>query len=593
MVSLFGRRMGAVAACTGGIAYLAHDTDSALARTLRLAYNATMVSCDYKFGPASKLLSGTDEHKAAMAETHQRSAERMLKVCLLHGGLYVKLGQFVASMNFVLPPAYPTVMAACQDRANAIGFASIRTAVESELRCKLEECFESFDPEPVAAASLAQVHRAVTREGQRAVAVKVQYPQLPLQMEADMFAMRVLAYLTSLLFPEHEYQWLLPEFETSMRAELDFRREASNALRTKLAFADDPRVYVPEVLPELTTSRVLTMEWIDGIKINDAERIRTTLGLAPAELAFLVCEVFSAMIFDQGFVHCDPHPGNMLARRLPEPSGSSSPHGTRGRMWRRRRPRAQLVVLDHGMYRELTESFRASYSRLWVSLLTADHERGRAEAVALGVPEEDYDALSLVLTFRPARSTAAIGARLSAEDRQTLRTRYGKVGAADVNAFLERLPRDMLFVMRTWSLVRSLNRELGGTTRERLLIISEHAAAGALRADDLKEADQEPMRDSLAAASRRRRHSFRGAVQQRWARLRMRFVVRLIDYMGAAALAAVGAFHALHGFVTRLTTRADGPATGLVANPLLGAQSEAVVREVLPQPKAKVLREVG
>ena len=134
MVSLFGRRMGAVAACTGGIAYLAHDTDSALARTLRLAYNATMVSCDYKFGPASKLLSGTDEHKAAMAETHQRSAERMLKVCLLHGGLYVKLGQFVASMNFVLPPAYPTVMAACQDRANAIGFASIRTAVESELR---------------------------------------------------------------------------------------------------------------------------------------------------------------------------------------------------------------------------------------------------------------------------------------------------------------------------------------------------------------------------------------------------------------------------------------------------------------------------
>ena len=82
-------------------------------------------------------------------------------------------------------------------------------------------------------------------------------------------------------------------------------------------------------------------------------------------------------------------------------------------------------------------------------------------------------------------------------------------------------------------------------------------------------------------------------MQQRWARLRMRFVVRLIDYMGAAALAAVGAFHALHGFVTRLTTRADGPATGLVANPLLGAQSEAVVREVLPQPKAKVLREVG
>ena len=117
------------------------------------------------------------------------------------------------------------------------------------------------------------------------------------------------------------------------------------------------------------------------------------------------------MIFSQGFVHCDPHPGNLLARRMP---------GGRG---------AQLVVLDHGMYRNLEEPFRASYSQLWAALLTNDHTRGRAAAAELGVPAADYDVLSLLLTFRPASGALAgqIGARMSHAEREKLRERCVKM----------------------------------------------------------------------------------------------------------------------------------------------------------------------
>lgn len=228
---------------------------------------------------------------------------------------------------------------------------------------------------------------------------------------------------------------------------------------------------------------------------------------------------------------------------------------------------AQLVLLDHGMYRELQPAFRREYSRLWVSLLTRDHESGRRAAAALGVRPDDYDALSLLLTFRSSTSARALGVELSAHERAALRQRYAGVTVADLNAFLERLPRDMLFVMRTcfafwpfdgrmvatdglcvhpssgtWSLVRNLNRTLGGTSAQRFMIIAEHAVAGAA----------EPLAPD-APWGRRLAHQ----CGRRWARWQIRVLVRLINesaklraVLGAgvlrAWLAAVDLLGALH-----------------------------------------------
>jgi aarF domain-containing kinase len=141
---------------------------------------------------------------------------------------------------------------------------------------------------------------------------------------------------------------------------------------------------------------------------------------------------------------------------------------------------AQLVLLDHGMYRSLSDDYRRSYSRLWVALLTQDHVAGREAAQRLGVPSDDYDTLAVALTFRPPSSRAPIGHGMSQADRQALRARYATVDATEVNRFLRQLPREMTMVMRTWGLVRSLNRALGGTTRERFLTMATYAARGAV-----------------------------------------------------------------------------------------------------------------
>ena len=237
------------AAASLAVAAMHDDTDTSAARFGRTLYHAAVVAIDYKYGDAASLPPGTEERRAAQAATHQRSAERLLHVCQRHGGLYTKLGQFVASLNHALPSAYSEVLAVCQDRAPSVAFDEVRPLIEHELGCALEEAFVAFEPTPIAAASLAQVHRARTASDDTVVAVKVQYPRLESQVEADVRTLRVLVALLGVAFEGHSYGWLLPEFEASIRAELDFRLEAANAARTAAAFAAEPRLHVPAVLP--------------------------------------------------------------------------------------------------------------------------------------------------------------------------------------------------------------------------------------------------------------------------------------------------------------------------------------------------------
>jgi len=245
------------------------------------------------------------------------------------------------------------------------------------------------------------------------------------------------------------------------------------------------------------------MEWVDGAKLDDPAALHAA-GVQPAEVAPLLTATFSAMVFEHGFVHCDPHAGNLLARRMPQAGARGGRGGGDGGGG------AQLVLLDHGLYRRLSEDYRLAYAQLWCALLAQDDAAGRAAASALGVPPDDYETLAIALTFRPPNSRAPLGSGMSAAERRAIRARYASVGPAEadgmprcasalsrlhlgstsaqsrlnlgqVNAFLGRLPRDMLFVMRTWGLVRSLNRALGGTTRQRFVTMATYATRGAHR----------------------------------------------------------------------------------------------------------------
>mgnify|MGYP003684359835 CR=1 FL=1 len=470
------RRLAAPGAAAA--AALCYDSDSGLCRAARTLGYGLLIGCDYKLGPASRQPAGSAEYKAALSATHERSARRLLALCQTHLGLYNKLGQYLSSMTIALPHEYTSVLAACQDRACSIPLSQVRTMIEAELGRPLETLFSSFGTEPVAAASLAQVHRAVTADTGEEVAVKVQYPRVARQMSSDLTTFRQLAKLVGWAFPDYGYGWIIEDFDAVALQELDFRLEAANAAKCASFFADWPRVHVPRTLPHLSTERVLTMEWIDGAKLDDP-RALAAIGVRSADVAPLLTSAFAAMVFEHGFVHCDPHAGNLLARPMPTDNIGGHRRG-QGHNQGAAAGGAQLVLLDHGMYRTLSEEYRRNYAELWVSLLAQDHAAGRAAAAALGIPPEDYEVLAIVLTFRPPTSRTPIGVAMSAAERAVLRQRYASVSASDVNAFLERLPREMLMVMRTWGLVRSLNRALGGTTRQRFLTMASYAVRGAM-----------------------------------------------------------------------------------------------------------------
>lgn len=293
-----------------------------LVRFSRTAFNVAVTAADYKW-----TLRGLDKekdvdaYKAALAKANARAARRLFNVCYKHGGLYTKFGQGVANLNHALPSEFISALAPLQDRAKEMSSKQALDLLEEELG---KDVFAKFDEKPIAAASLAQVHRAVLRRTGETVAVKLQYPYLEKQTEGDLATLRFITDFVGFWFPEFSYSWLTPEFENNMALELDFRQEARNSERLAHMFASRSDVYVPRIYWGLTTKRVLTMEFVDAIKINHVEALEAAK-VNPLQVANTVSSIFGDMIHVHGFVHCDPHAGNLAV--LPESGRSAAPVG--------------------------------------------------------------------------------------------------------------------------------------------------------------------------------------------------------------------------------------------------------------------------
>mmetsp|Transcript_2845 Transcript_2845/g.4059 ORF Transcript_2845/g.4059 Transcript_2845/m.4059 type:complete len:569 (+) Transcript_2845:63-1769(+) len=420
---------------------------------------ASMHMLEYKF-KLKDYGDGDPEGEQLRYSIHEKGADRLLYVCKKHGGLYTKLGQYVASMDHVLPKPYTEKLKILQDRNHHMSVHDVKKVIRRNFGKETEEIFHNFSTEPIAAASLAQVHEATTKNGML-VAVKLQYPWLQRQVAYDLFTLKILALLVGKLFPEYEYSWMLPDFEGITKLELDFVQEATNSDRVSKMFQSHEDVHVPAVHWDLTTHEVLVMEFIQGCKVNDIEKLKL-FGFKPVDVAKTVTEVFAEMAFFHGFVQCDPHPGNLMVRPTP---GNPDKY--------------QLVLLDHGMYRRLDPIFRHNYCLLWKSFLTRNHKLGAESVLKLGLDPHFYEALSMWFTYRPPDSKAKMGSRVTLEEREKLREKYEKkFSPEDLNKFLETMPRDMHFVSRSNNLIRSVNRDLGGTTRARLKIFGQYAVKG-------------------------------------------------------------------------------------------------------------------
>jgi aarF domain-containing kinase len=222
-----------------------------------------------------------------------------------HRGLYIKFGQGIASMNHVLPPQYNSTFKVLQDQAPCIPFDKVNDIFKEEFGASPAQVFKSFDQVPIASASIAQVHRAELHDG-TPVAVKVQKHFVRPQFFWDMLAYKIVTRVFECLF-QLPLTWSIDYIEKHMKEECDFLKEAQNSERTyqdilkQREFSRD--LYVPKVFKEFTTSRILTAEWIDGMKITDRDKLERA-GYSVQHIMSKVVSFFSYQIFQTGFLHC-------------------------------------------------------------------------------------------------------------------------------------------------------------------------------------------------------------------------------------------------------------------------------------------------
>ena len=228
------------------------------------------------------------------------------------GPTFVKFGQLLSTRSDILPEGVLSELQKLQDTVKPMPAGVAQAIVERELGAPVEEVFTRFDPDPLGSASIGQVHRAVLRDGE-VVAVKVQRPEAPGRVESDLELMREFADFLDRRFGRRifvDVRGLVAEFETVIRRELDYTAEAENARRFAANFAETP-VVIPQVHLEYSTSRVLTLQHIEGTRFRD---IRPLL-LSPSErrrVASMGADAIFKMAFEDGFFHGDPHPGNLI-----------------------------------------------------------------------------------------------------------------------------------------------------------------------------------------------------------------------------------------------------------------------------------------
>jgi ubiquinone biosynthesis protein len=251
-------------------------------------------------------------HTAPPADVSQRG-RHLREVLDELGPTFVKFGQLLSTRPDVVPPDIIAELRGLQDDVRPFPFEQAERVIEEELGNSIERLFLEFEREPVAAASIGQVHRAVLPNGRR-VAVKVQRPGAPRQIDADLNLMYQAARLVKERVRALDFvdaRGLVDEFARQIRQELDYRQEARNAQAFHRDFAGDPKVHVPRVYWSYTRARVLTLEWLDGAQLADVDLLPLTLE-ERRELAYRVTETWMTMIFRNGFFHGDPHPANIL-----------------------------------------------------------------------------------------------------------------------------------------------------------------------------------------------------------------------------------------------------------------------------------------
>ena len=421
----------------------------------------------------------------------------------------MKIGQAIAMQSAILPPEFQKMFARMFDDAPQNSWKEVETVIREDFGGRsVEEVFGvSFSGDPAlgvmertarASASVAQVHWARLSDG-REVAIKIQKREIERQVAWDLWASKVVTWAYSAWFDLPFYS-LVPFMSERLLLETDFQNEADNSMRMAELIKGEPRlrerVYIPKVYRELSSKRVMTAEWVEGIRLWDRDGItrpwkggkggspgchtplgppdnsiqplqqdnnpdklkpernwwrgadgKGGLGLSLAEVMTTMVDLFSAQMFLWGWVHCDPHPGNIFIRRLPN-------------------GRSELVLIDHGLYVHMQPEFRHQYSLFWKSLMTFDNRTMKEVVGKWGVRNADIFASATLM--RPySGGDGTVNAQIRGLSQQEKKKRHFEMqqamqkGAREILGDESKWPKELIFIGRNMRIVQGNNQYLG------------------------------------------------------------------------------------------------------------------------------------
>ena len=374
------------------------------------------------------------ERERRISNAHQSSATRIYRLSTRMEGLLIKTCQFISSRADIAPPEYVAILSHLQDRVPPRPFPEVVGVIERELGAHPDAIFDGFSREPIASASLAQVHRARTKDG-RDVAVKVQYPGIARVMETDLRNIGILVRILARIEPNFDFRVLMAELKKDVPRELDFVLEGHSAERVARDLAHRPDVLIPGVVWEHTARRVLTTQFIEATKISDIPKL-VEQGIDPNHVALIMTEAYCEQILIHGYFHADPHPGNLFV--LPGPV---------------------VVFLDFGLSRELPEEFRLNYARLVTALISQDETEMVEAFRAIGFKTKSEDPQSLVALGQSFFEVTGSDQKpyVDAEVMPEVNERLSRI--LNANPVTE-IPGDILLIFRVLGLMSGLQKRL-------------------------------------------------------------------------------------------------------------------------------------
>lgn len=406
-------------------------------------------------------------YDSLLSACHKRCAQRTLEAMEKNGSIFIKLGQHLSSLNYLLPEEWCNTFIPLQDKCPVSAFSDVDEMVKYDTGKGLDDYFIDFERRPIGAASLAQVHLARMKDTGEKVAVKVQHPSLDDWSKLDLALTSFVFKTLKRFFPEYDLTWLSDEMEQSLPKELDFREEGRNAERTKEYFSRIPNS--PLVIPSVKWARrrILVMEYITGHRPDDLEFLDSN-GISRDEVSAALARIFNEMIFGTyAPLHCDPHGGNLAVRLNPN----------------KRKPRNfDIILYDHGLYRDIPLKLRRNYAHLWLATLEMDEKNMRKYAYEVaGIGDDEFPIFASAITGRDFSVVQKneVASRRNKEEKRAISDALGSGNLIEqLVQLLGKVPRVILLILKTNDLTRSLDENL--QTREgpvrSFMILARYAA---------------------------------------------------------------------------------------------------------------------